>query len=614
MQSGDEKSTSQSRGALFAPPPLSPLPADIIKYIHSFLDPESQHRFALIKNNNALYTQLLHAALVNHFLQIVAEGNPPQYELSQIKPEMKLEPGVFYVDLPEEKETNQINYTVISPHGTETKGTITSDDLSNLNIEFPTPCTPKELKTILPDILEITAAKGDTYAMSAEKLLASFPKLKTLCTQRGNVTDFAGNHFTNITAFQYAVWAKDRHAWSMLQKNMTPEEVQKQLVEMKEDKFKSQHGSFWDCPKEYDLNYLVLDTLPSLEDLKNNKITIPTLIKILNKTSDTDKYYIYGNSNNGVTPQCVELDKTKIDLAELERELKQEKAAVIHISNTREFSEIHAEIEAKEGHFVNPLASALKEFVTTVNNYIEDPATNWENANNHLDDLWFKVGKAESKVPVHIVNEYCRHDRSFDPTPEFKEEILPRTRKLWDQTTWYPVQDNKQACVLYLHEVSKGVTLNEKDCKIPTLIKSYNKEGVPQYELYALDRKTNEPKRVLLEIKDENDSSKANRNNVFNKINFSSGSQWISPSNPIFTTLAGTSDLTFSRLGLSFGCFRRVPGGGRRTTGGAGARVRALGGIRRPRDLLAVSGLCHERTLETQQLMKPAVASEHKLT
>ena len=45
----------------------------------------------------------------------------------------------------------------------------------------------------------------------------------------------------------------------------------------------------------------------------------------------------------------------------------------------------------------------------------------------------------------------------------------------------------------------------------------------------------------------------------------------------------------------------------RRADAGVGARVASL-------DLLAVAGLCHERTLEVTQLKQPALMAEHKLT
>lgn len=48
------------------------------------------------------------------------------------------------------------------------------------------------------------------------------------------------------------------------------------------------------------------------------------------------------------------------------------------------------------------------------------------------------IGSAQLKVPVHVVNEYCRNDRSFHPTPIFLEPTLPRTRQT-DKGEWFAV-------------------------------------------------------------------------------------------------------------------------------------------------------------------------------
>lgn len=38
-----------------------------------------------------------------------------------------------------------------------------------------------------------------------------------------------------------------------------------------------------------------------------------------------------------------------------------------------------------------------------------------------------RVGSAQRDLPAHVMNEYCRLDRSFDPLPAFDEDNLPRT-------------------------------------------------------------------------------------------------------------------------------------------------------------------------------------------
>lgn len=39
---------------------------------------------------------------------------------------------------------------------------------------------------------------------------------------------------------------------------------------------------------------------------------------------------------------------------------------------------------------------------------------------------WLAVGLAQRDVPVYVINEYCRQDRSFFPKPKFNEVDLPR--------------------------------------------------------------------------------------------------------------------------------------------------------------------------------------------
>ncbi len=50
---------------------------------------------------------------------------------------------------------------------------------------------------------------------------------------------------------------------------------------------------------------------------------------------------------------------------------------------------------------------------------------------------WNKqVGGAQRLLPVHVVNEYCRADRPFEPCPDFTAGPLPRTR-VTDEGEWY---------------------------------------------------------------------------------------------------------------------------------------------------------------------------------
>ena len=49
---------------------------------------------------------------------------------------------------------------------------------------------------------------------------------------------------------------------------------------------------------------------------------------------------------------------------------------------------------------------------------------------------------AQRDVPVHVANEYCRPDRSFDPCPAFDEQTLPRVLDVVSMSpnrrAWFP--------------------------------------------------------------------------------------------------------------------------------------------------------------------------------
>ena len=73
-------------------------------------------------------------------------------------------------------------------------------------------------------------------------------------------------------------------------------------------------------------------------------------------------------------------------------------------------------------HFdMTPLITALQNYV---NGYDA-----WDAANDDaMKAAWMLVGMAQRDLPVHVINEYCRPDRSFDRLSEstFNEDNLPR--------------------------------------------------------------------------------------------------------------------------------------------------------------------------------------------
>jgi hypothetical protein len=93
----------------------------------------------------------------------------------------------------------------------------------------------------------------------------------------------------------------------------------------------------------------------------------------------------------------------------------------------------------KESHYdFSPLIDALKMYV--------DHYDYW-NVAQCVAHWCKKVGGAQQMVPVHVANEYCREDRSYDPTPQFDEKDLPRTLRFYNYETnsymnWFPVSSS----------------------------------------------------------------------------------------------------------------------------------------------------------------------------
>lgn len=81
-------------------------------------------------------------------------------------------------------------------------------------------------------------------------------------------------------------------------------------------------------------------------------------------------------------------------------------------------SKIYKQTEAEKHHFdFSSLIAALRDYVDNFD------TRNWD----QREAAWCKnVGGAQKNVPAHVAAEYCRADRSFYPTPAFKEATLPR--------------------------------------------------------------------------------------------------------------------------------------------------------------------------------------------
>jgi hypothetical protein len=175
--------------------------------------------------------------------------------------------------------------------------------------------------------------------MQAEYILKCLNPTSELGLLKGNVTDYSARTFTNISPFQYAAWALDRHMWTPILK-YTPHQNEKALAQLTElEEGKGKHGAHYDF------------------------IALINAMKV---------YFKHCNKK-------------------------------------------------REGEYV----------------WSEDECV----------EHWNKVTATQRSVPAHVVNEYCRGDRSFSLKADFNEENLPRTFSVFDPRTqkhslWFPITSN----------------------------------------------------------------------------------------------------------------------------------------------------------------------------
>ena len=91
---------------------------------------------------------------------------------------------------------------------------------------------PKEIAEFLKLVTEGEQDKAETM-LKINSDLALVP---------GDVTDLSKRTFTNITAFQYAVWALDWHMWTMIRKYLPDDEAKKQAEGFETGSWVRQHG------------------------------------------------------------------------------------------------------------------------------------------------------------------------------------------------------------------------------------------------------------------------------------------------------------------------------------------------------------------------------------
>ncbi|MFI4963109.1 MAG: hypothetical protein ACHP6H_04545 [Legionellales bacterium] len=122
-------------------------------------------------------------------------------------------------------------------------------------------------------------------------------------------------------------------------------------------------------------------------------------------------------------------------------------------------------------HFdFTPLKTALVTYV--------EGETHWAFERNwgEIDAAWRKVVKAQEDLPAHVVDEYCRPDRTFSELPDFNEADLPRGARYYNRTTqrdewWFPLRVSGSG------EPDVGLFLYRGNCGEACGVEGSNGEG-----------------------------------------------------------------------------------------------------------------------------------------
>lgn len=199
----------------------------------------------------------------------------------------------------------------------------------------------KSSKTNSPECGQILKLIVYGHRYEANRQLMQNP---ALLLEESDVMDYSGRLFKNITAYEYAYWAKDRHACRLLEAHM--------------DKA---------------IKAAILARCEAMESVGIS-------------------YEQYGHI----------------------------------IKNSKHFD-------------FNPLIAALKYYVE--NYELWRDRSNWE----AMGEALLTIGWEQRNVPVHVANEYCRLDRSFEPNPDFNEDSLPENLSVFNYKTeseeaWFPLK------------------------------------------------------------------------------------------------------------------------------------------------------------------------------
>ncbi len=276
-----------------------------------------------------------------------------------------------------------------------------------------------------------------------DTVVAMLKRYPELLLYRGNVVDYSGREFKNVTAFELATWALDvRHMAPAMLKCLTENEdgknYSKELVPELQQQFdnvvKEDGGVNYTIgcgliKMSRDPSQLLPNETPEQRDALLNRL----LDRHNGCIQYDDRIFYFHNLScpkklvEITTPDAISALQGLMN--KKEKKLEVDKLQII--SHDDELKMIEKNVSDsrhifKEKHYdFTPLTEALKVYVKSFhagNNWT------WDQSVAH----WcIVVGLAQHYAPAHVAQHYCNPDESFDPQnnftpPTFKENVLKR--------------------------------------------------------------------------------------------------------------------------------------------------------------------------------------------
>ena len=296
---------------------------------------------------------------------------------------------------------------------------------------------------------------------------AMTPHLIRSLTAKNDVEDYSGRRFKNISAFQYALWARDWHLWERMLKALDeayaraltteewealPEHQRNQVMTLTKvevadirTRLKQQYDEVVGKGLDYTITRMGKNGEPMIVQVKGEThfdLKGPEFCLMPQKTRfvpEKGKIYVK-----------IEQDSLHYTLVSLSGEavsdsIPLEQLAPLTQLNTAEdikpFITPILNITALRGHtHLQALISSLNTYCEQYNNW------NWSQRENH----WcHQVGMAQREVPAHIAQEYCHTNLLLRKERSFTELEFPRTLEFNDwisgkTESWFPLHlDNK---------------------------------------------------------------------------------------------------------------------------------------------------------------------------